>query len=568
MKYKLIAGNHVSIPTEKELQRIPTTKDNDLTLAAIKIAIQLGLTDIKTLMSSAHLFASIQTLIQDKTGIQDMEALSEILRRSSMAAKGDFKELGLSINDYIGLPGGIGIKEDHYALYNNQLVSLFEDLTKLVNDPLPMHKKVTKGVLLSSEPGIGKSKFIVWFATQMQNKALYVRISDAFFENVEDRVSTLMRVYKECEQLGEITGKKVLLVIENLDILTPHKFKELSVERSSHISNKTMTSSTDIIRDGGDKLATALTSTLEDILDGSGPFQLKNVITFATTNNLGAIDEALFRDGRLRLEGLTATGTPEGYRQNSEDFNIEALPQMLKVMQANMLFLIDDFANISTEIKNTFSQIINETKKLLENVPIRLNPSHGGMYNTHKLREDFANFSHEIGLSIHQYSENTSLQTASNIFKRTERLLSHILANVNNINWNIDDSQLFISLFFFGNPLKFNKNSLNLPENHDPRLHKIPVSEKLIERGVIDDKGRITSLGVETFGHKEQLKENAELEDFSDHFDKTCPNILKPQIINLLIYLAKNQKTLDNWGITYQELLDDKKLFPDSHYSL
>ncbi|CAG8530939.1 3497_t:CDS:10, partial [Acaulospora colombiana] len=171
-----------------------------------------------------------------------------------------------------------GLEQAYEALY--EVVSyplLYPDLIQRLNIECP------KGVLIYGPPGVGKTFLVNEIAKACNAKMVSINGPDVFGTYVGESESRLRDIFSQARSLTVDENCPVILFIDELDALTPHR-----TEAQSHESR-----------------VVAQLLTLMDGMKSRGRF-----VVIAATNRPNAIDSALRRPGRYYQ--LFLTWVPSG----------------------------------------------------------------------------------------------------------------------------------------------------------------------------------------------------------------------------------------------------------------
>ncbi|OGB90362.1 hypothetical protein A2625_05625 [candidate division WOR-1 bacterium RIFCSPHIGHO2_01_FULL_53_15] len=204
---------------------------------------------------------------------------------------------GLSINK---LRSQRVMPEGHYALYHDQLSRLHNDITVLLSSGRPVHQWGYKGLLLHGIYGTGKTEFVYNLASRLADSGHPVNLfvlSEEFFG--ANPVLALKLLFIEAERAAKITGRRSIILWEDPEVRTGHKYRTASVEQHTQDTSRSSFKVTNREMTPGDPTRGQLTALLGTIVAGAST-PLENTILILTTNHFNAIDPAIRRTGRLR----------------------------------------------------------------------------------------------------------------------------------------------------------------------------------------------------------------------------------------------------------------------------
>ncbi|CAG8479355.1 4201_t:CDS:10 [Funneliformis mosseae] len=163
-----------------------------------------------------------------------------------------------------------GLEEAYDALFEVVVYPLlYPDIIQKLNIECP------KGVLLHGPPGVGKTYLVSIIAKACNAKMISIDGPDVFGTYVGESEANLRNKFSQAKRMTIEEDNPIILFIDELDALTPHR-----VESQSHESR-----------------VVAQLLTLMDGMESRG-----RLVVIATTNRPNAIDPALRRPGRFDRE--------------------------------------------------------------------------------------------------------------------------------------------------------------------------------------------------------------------------------------------------------------------------
>ncbi|KAG9301685.1 hypothetical protein G9A89_016756 [Geosiphon pyriformis] len=275
-----------------EIQILFTTPKNAELL--VSSATQITLSDNRT----------IKTSIKQQEKNDGIEEVISSIKSISLGEKDFLKEIpenNLSITTSIP-----GLEKAYESLL--EIVSyplLYPHLLKRLNIECP------KGVLLYGPPGVGKTYLVATISKAFNAKMVKVHGSEIYGPYVGESEAKLREKFKFAEQLTLQEDCPVILFIDEVDALTPHR-KEAQIHESRVV---------------------AQLLTLMDGMESRG-----RLVIIAATNRPNAIDPALRRPGRFDREISIDVPTEEDRQKIlrtqtrkmplNEDVNLEILAKM------------------------------------------------------------------------------------------------------------------------------------------------------------------------------------------------------------------------------------------------
>ncbi|CAI2163966.1 8928_t:CDS:10 [Funneliformis geosporum] len=186
-----------------------------------------------------------------------------------------------------------GLEKAYDALFEVVVYPLlYPDIIHKLNIECP------KGVLLHGPPGIGKTYLVSIIAKACNAKMISINGPDIFGTYVGESEAKLRHKFSQAKRMTIEEDNPIILFIDELDALTPHR-----IESQSHESR-----------------VVAQLLTLMDGMESRG-----RLVVIATTNRPNAIDPALRRPGRFDRE-VSIDIPDEKVRQRILQFKTSKMP--------------------------------------------------------------------------------------------------------------------------------------------------------------------------------------------------------------------------------------------------